>query len=68
MARFKPYGSAANNYNGRGMNYYRDYNTDREYDSRKDSWELGDKPLTETQRREDESWRETCRQNRRGGW
>lgn len=57
--------SRYSNYNSRSRY---DSNTDREYDSRKDSWELGDEPITETQRREDESWRETCRQNRRGGW
>lgn len=70
MKRPKIYSSRYN----RDMQYIKswrqryDSNTDDEYDSRKDSWEMGDEPMTTSQRQESDSWRETCRQNRRGGW
>lgn len=42
-----------------------DENSDDAYDAAKDEWCLGDEPMTAFQRREEESWNETCRQN---GW
>lgn len=39
--------------------------SDDGYDAACDSWELGDEPMTRSQRREQDSWDETCRQN---GW
>lgn len=49
----------------RSVKFNYDSNTDREYDSRKDNWELGDEPLTKTQRQETEDWNRECRLN---GW
>lgn len=40
-------------------------NSDDGYDALKDNWVLGDEPLTSSQRRENDSWNETCR---REGW
>ena len=42
-----------------------DPDSDDAYDAARDSWELGDEPMTRSQRREQDSWDETCRQN---GW
>ena len=42
-----------------------DDDSDDAYDAAKDAWCLGDEPMTGSQRREQESWDETCRQN---GW
>jgi len=39
--------------------------SDDAYDAAKDAWCLGDEPMTGSQRREQDSWDETCRQN---GW
>lgn len=39
--------------------------SDDAYDAAKDEWVLGDEPMSDRQRREQESWDETCRQN---GW
>lgn len=39
--------------------------SDDGYDARKDGWEYGDEPVTETQRRESDAWNEECRRN---GW
>lgn len=41
-----------------------DDDSDDAYDAAKDGWCLGDEPMTGSQRREQESWDETCRQNR----
>ena len=38
--------------------------SDDGYDALRDEWVLGDEPMTRSQRREQESWDETCRQNR----
>jgi hypothetical protein len=53
-------------YDGMGYEYAdEDYeNSDDGYDALKDEWVLGDAPMTRSQRREQESWDETCRQNR----
>jgi hypothetical protein len=40
-----------------------DDDSDDAYDAAKDSWVLGDEPMTASQRRENDSWNETCRQN-----
>ena len=42
-----------------------DSDSDDAYDAAKDEWVLGDEPMSDRQRREQESWDETCRQN---GW
>ena len=39
--------------------------SDDAYDAAKDEWCLGDEPMSDRQRRQQESWDETCRQN---GW
>lgn len=53
-------------YNNYSNDYPRyDENSDDGYDAAKDEWCLGDEPMTASQRREEESWNETCRQN---GW
>lgn len=63
MRKFNSYRSYNNNYNNDYPRY--DENSDDEYDALKDGWVLGDEPMTASQRREEESWNETCRQN---GW
>ena len=50
-------------YNSYGDYPTYDENSDDEYDALKDGWVLGDEPMTGSQRREQESWDETCRQN-----
>ena len=40
-----------------------DDDSDDAYDAAKDEWVLGDMPMSDRQRREQESWDETCRQN-----
>ena len=42
-----------------------DSDSDDGYDAAKDNWVLGDEPMTRSQREENDSWNETCRQN---GW
>jgi hypothetical protein len=37
--------------------------SDDAYDAAKDEWVLGDEPMSDRQRREQDSWDETCRQN-----
>lgn len=67
MKKFRSYRSY-NSYSSYSANndYPRyDENSDDAYDSAKDSWVLGDEPMTASQRRENDSWDETCRQN---GW
>ena len=44
--------------------YRYDPDSDDAYDAAKDEWCLGDEPMSDRQRREQESWDETCRQNR----
>ena len=64
MRKFSSYRSYNNNYSNNDYPRY-DENSDDEYDAMKDGWVLGDEPMTSSQRREQESWDETCRQN---GW
>ena len=35
------------------------------YDMLRDTWELGDEPITKRQRQENDDWERECRQN---GW
>lgn len=41
-----------------------DSDSDDAYDAAKDEWVLGDEPMSDRQRREQESWDEECRRNR----
>lgn len=41
-----------------------DPDSDDEYDYLKENWVLGDEPMTDSQRREQESWEEECRRNK----
>jgi len=41
-----------------------DPDSDDEYDYLKENWVLGDEPMTEAQRRENEAWDEECRRNK----
>lgn len=40
-----------------------DPDSDDEYDYLKENWVLGDEPMNDAQRREQESWDEECRRN-----
>ena len=64
MRKYRSYNSYSSYSSNNDYPCY-DENSDDEYDALKDSWVLGDEPMTGSQRREQESWDETCRQN---GW